>query len=504
MSSFRRRSAGELVMKTDIDSLPLDRLGTLCEQKLRQSQVVSKAGRSPFYRVKWEKAGLAQGGAVSWEDLAVYPYTTGSELRKAQQEYAFEDLLCGGDIRFWISTSGTTGTPKWIPLDDSSVLSQRKKPLGLFASVPVGPEERSYLALIGPAPFISEPAVYNFLISRLMVEKRVEIAAAVLPESADALDFARRARLNGLLAFPSLALVVAQGISSQAAGEALKRFRKQPGFVNALAVLATRLFKLKARHIFRFKWGVFAGEPLEPYRESIRREYGMEPFSAYSMTEVAARIGLECEKHNGLHLDMDFGLAEIIPEEELAKEETDPTYIPRALPIWKAESGDLGELVLTTFYNPLPLIRYRTSDLVRIVGVNACACGRSSPRFRVLHRSDDLINLGLIRFSIYGIKEKMDRLEQSGQIIGWQLRITRDQVKPKALILVAPGEDSERNELIKTVRDMFDEIEGVSEAAANGLIAEPEVRLVDRVEQERTASGKIRMAVYEEAYFHDG
>lgn len=492
-----------MVMKSDADSLPLDRLGELCEQKLRQSQVISKAGRSPFYRSKWEQAGLVQGGAASWEDLAGYPYTTGSELRKAQREYAFDDLLGGREARLWISTSGTTGAPKWIPLDDSSVLSQREKPLGLFASVPVGPEERSYLALIGPAPFISEPAVYNFLVSRLLVDKRVEITAAVLPESADALDFARRVGLNGLLAFPSLALVVAQGISIRAPEEALKRFRTRPGFVNGAAVLATRLFKLKARHIFRFKWGVFAGEPLEPYREAIRREYGMEPFAAYTMTEVAARIGLECQKHCGLHLDMDFGLAEIIPAEELEKEEADPAHIPRAIPIWRAKSGDLGELVLTTFSNPLPLIRYRTSDLIRIVGVTACACGRTSPRYRVLHRSDDLINLGLIRFSIYGIKEKMDRLEQSGQITGWQLRITRDHVKPKALILVAPGADSERSVLIKTVRDMFDDIEGVTEAAANGLIAVPEVRLVDRVEQERTASGKIRMAVYEEAYFHE-
>jgi len=503
MNFFKRKSSGELVIKTDIDSIPLDRLGELCEQGLRESRVISKAGRSPLYRQKWNSVKCASDSVERWEDLARYPFTTGSELRKAQQEHAFEDLICGGDIKLWISTSGTTGPPKWIPLDEAAVLSVRKKPAGFFASVPVGSEERSYLALIGPAPFISEPAVYNFLISRLSVEKRVEIIAAALPESAGALDFARRARTNGLLAFPSLALVVAEGISRRAPEEALKRFREHPGFARALAVLATRLLKIKARHVFKFKWGVFAGEPLEPYRAAIRREFGMEPFAAYTMTEVAARIGLECERHDGLHLDMDFGLVEIIPEVELAKEEADPAYVPRSIPVWKMKKGALGELVLTTFSNPLPLIRYRTSDLVRMVSVEPCACGRSSPRFRVLHRSDDLVNLGLIRFSIYGIKEKMDRLERLGEIAGWQLRITRDHVKPKALILVAPGLSVARNDLVEKVKTVFDEIEGVIQAVANGLIAEPEIRLVDRVEQERTASGKIRMAVYEEAYYHE-
>jgi len=503
VSLFRRKSPGELVIKTAGDCFPLDRLGELCEQRLRESRVIPKAGLSPLYRTKWEEAGLESTAVERWEDLSRFPFTSGSDLRMAQRKYPFEDLMCGRDVRLWISTSGTTGSPKWIPLDENAVLSVQKKPEGFFASVPVGPEARSYLALIGPAPFISEPAVYNFLFSRLSVGKRVEMIAAALPESGGALDFARRAKISGLAAFPSLAMVVAEGLSRRAPEEALKKFRARPGPLSALAMAATKVFKVRAKHVFRFKWGIFAGEPLEPYRRAIRREFGMEPFAAYTMTEVAARIGLECERHRGLHLDMDFGLAEIIPEEELAKSEADPSYVPCAVPVWRAESGALGELVLTTFNNALPLVRYRTSDLVRIVSVEPCACGRTTPRFTVLHRSDDLINLGLIRFSIYGIKEKMDRLARSGNIVGWQLRITRDRVKPKALFLVLPGAGVDRENLIREVTHIFDEIEGVTQAVANGLIAPAEVRLVKRLEEERTASGKIRLAVYEKAYFHE-
>lgn len=503
MSLFGRKSPGELILKTAGDCFPLERLGDICEQRLRESRVIPKARLSPLYRKKWEEAGLASTPVERWEDLSRFPYTSGSDLRMAQREYAFEDLLCGRDVRLWISTSGTTGSPKWIPLDENAVLSVQKKPEGFFASVPVGPEARSYLALIGPAPFISEPAVYNFLFSRLSVGKRVEMTAAVLPESAAALDFARRAKIRGLAAFPSLAMVLAEGISRRAPAEALKRFRARPGPLTALAAAITRVFRIKAKHIFRFKWGIFAGEPLEPYRRAIHREFGMEPFAAYTMTEVAARVGLECERHCGLHLDMDFGLAEIIPEEELAKADADPSYVPRAVPVWRAESGALGELVLTTFNNVLPLVRYRTSDLVRIVSVESCACGRTTPRFKVLHRSDDLINLGLIRFSVYGIKEKMDRLSRSGNLVGWQLRITRDRVKPKALFLVVPGAGADREHLIQAVANIFNEIEGVTQAEANGLIAPPEVRLVKQLEEERTASGKIRLAVYEKAYFHE-
>jgi len=46
---------------------------------------------------------------------------------------------------------------------------------------------------------------------------------------------------------------------------------------------------------------------------------------------------MECHMHNGMHLWLDICLPEIISELELEKETRDSTYVPKAIPLWKAE-----------------------------------------------------------------------------------------------------------------------------------------------------------------------
>ena len=113
-------------------------------------------------------------------------------------------------------------------------------------------------------------------------------------------------------------------------------------------------------------------------RGLIERELSVETFDIIGMTETGGPgLGIDCAAHAGIHVWEDHYYAEII----------DPTS-GGLLP-----DGTEGELVLTTLTREgLPLIRYRTHDLTRIVSRDRCACGRSHLRLdRLRGRTDDMV-----------------------------------------------------------------------------------------------------------------
>jgi len=113
-------------------------------------------------------------------------------------------------------------------------------------------------------------------------------------------------------------------------------------------------------------------------RGLIERELSVETFDIIGMTETGGPgLGIDCAAHAGIHVWEDHYYAEII----------DPTS-GGLLP-----DGTEGELVLTTLTREgLPLIRYRTHDLTRIVSRDRCACGRSHLRMdRLRGRTDDMV-----------------------------------------------------------------------------------------------------------------
>ena len=89
-------------------------------------------------------------------------------------------------------------------------------------------------------------------------------------------------------------------------------------------------------------------------------------------------VAFECQEQNGLHIWEDYFIVEII----------DPVTL-KPVP-----DGELGELVLTTINREaMPLLRYRTRDLTRIIPGD-CPCGRHHKRLaRLQGRSDDMMIL---------------------------------------------------------------------------------------------------------------
>jgi phenylacetate-CoA ligase len=127
------------------------------------------------------------------------------------------------------------------------------------------------------------------------------------------------------------------------------------------------------------EFGLFGGEPwTDQLRIEIERALGLQAMNFYGLSEMCGPgVAAEClVARSGLHVQEDHFLVEVIdPDGDEAVAE-----------------GAEGELVLTTLTKEaLPLIRYRTGDLVSI-NTDPCECGRTSIRLRELHgRRDDML-----------------------------------------------------------------------------------------------------------------
>jgi phenylacetate-CoA ligase len=129
----------------------------------------------------------------------------------------------------------------------------------------------------------------------------------------------------------------------------------------------------------RLELGLLGGEPWsEGMRGQIERQLGVRAINFYGLSEMCGPgVAAEClVARDGLHVQEDHFIAEVLDPES-----GDPVA-----------EGDVGELVLTTLTKEaMPLIRYRTGDLVT-ASTRPCACGRSMMRLTGLNgRRDDMM-----------------------------------------------------------------------------------------------------------------
>jgi phenylacetate-CoA ligase len=167
--------------------------------------------------------------------------------------------------------------------------------------------------------------------------------------------------------------------------------------------------------------GVFGAEP---WTESIRRHIELkshiEAFDIYGLSEIIGPgVGCECRRHDGLHIFEDHFYPEIIDPES-----------GEPLP-----EGSEGELVLTTLSKQaMPMIRYRTRDITRLLP-GRCECGRTLRRIdRIGRRSDDML---IIRgVNVFPSQVESALLEIEGTLPNYQIVLTRTQGLDQMQVLV--------------------------------------------------------------------
>jgi phenylacetate-CoA ligase len=178
----------------------------------------------------------------------------------------------------------------------------------------------------------------------------------------------------------------------------------------------------------------------EPHSEEIRRKieglYGIRAFNSYGLSEMCGPgVAFECAEQTGLHLWEDHFYPEIV---DPASGETLP-------------EGQLGELVLTTLRREaMPLIRYRTGDLTRLLP-GRCRCGRTHRRIdRITGRSDDMLIINGVNLFPIQIEKTLMGIAEVGH--NYLIEIRKDSFMDRLEVKVEITEEAFRGTLAELER----------------------------------------------------
>ncbi|MCK8114298.1 phenylacetate--CoA ligase family protein [Anaerosoma tenue] len=295
----------------------------------------------PTYRRKFDEAGVAPR-VVSLEEFASFPFTVKDDLRAAYPYGMFAVPM--RDIVRLHSSSGTTG--------QVTVVGYTAGDIDIWADLMA----RTIAAAGGTSDDIVQNAYgYGLFTGGLGVHYGAErLGCATIPISGG--NTKRQVQVMKdfgttiLACTPSYALLIAETARDMG--------------IDPVAL------PLKA--------GIFGAEPWsENTRVEIERQLGITAIDIYGLSEVLGPgVAAECQCKCGLHVNEDHFIIEIVDTETLQP-------VP---------DGDRGEVVFTTLTKQgIPVVRYRTRDISRIVP-GRCECGRTFRRLeRVTGRSDDML-----------------------------------------------------------------------------------------------------------------
>ena len=304
---------------------------------------VDQAMKNDQYRAKLKAAGVGSGADIhTLDDVRKLPFTDVTDLRDG---YPFP-LLCVPveDVVRVHASSGTTGKRK--------VLAYTQKDVDTFA--------------------LQMARCYE--LAGLTREDRIQIAVGYGLWTAGA-GFQAGSELFGALTVP----VGPGNLDMQLQLMTDMRVTCLGATASMALLLAEEVERHNLRDKIALKKIIFGSEPHSlKMRQAFTEKLGLEAsYDIAGMTEMyGPGTGLNCEAGEGIHYWADLFYIEIIDPHTLEP-------VP---------DGEVGEMVVTTLCKEaVPLIRYRTHDLTRLIP-EPCSCGRVIPRHgHIRGRSDDMI-----------------------------------------------------------------------------------------------------------------
>ncbi|MFE6280908.1 phenylacetate--CoA ligase PaaK [Streptomyces sp. NPDC057877] len=390
--------------------------------------------RVPFYRQAFDKAGMRPEDCRSLADLARFPFTTKADLR---ENYPYGMFAVPRErIRRIHASSGTTGQPTVVGYTDGD--------LSMWADLVA----RSIRAAGGrPGDIVHVAYGYGLFTGGLGAHYGAErLGCTVVPASGGVtsrqVQLIRDLRPDVIMVTPSYMLTL------------LDEFERQ-----GVDPRGTSL-----------RVGIFGAEPwTEEMRREIEERFAIDAVDIYGLSEVIGPgVAQECvETKDGLHIHEDHFYPEVV----------DPVT-GEALP-----DGERGELVFTSLTKEaMPVIRYRTRDLTRLLPGTARTFRRME---KVTGRSDDMVILRGVNLFPTQIEEIV--LRTPGVAPHFQLRLSREG-RLDALTVRAearPGAPAE-------VRDAA--ARAIATAVKDGIGVSVGVEIVEPESLERSV-GKIRRIV---------
>ncbi len=314
-------------------------------QTERLKKTVAQCAHAPFYEKKFKEMGLKPEDIQTLNDVRKLPFTTKEDLRD-NYPWGLTAIPLKDCVRLH-SSSGTTGNP--------TVVTHSQRDLDEWANAVA-----RCLWMVGARPddVFQNSAGYGMFTAGL--------------------GFQYGAERVGMLTVPA------------AAGNTLRQIKFIRDFgttvLHAIPSYASRIYEVMKeqgvdpRRDTRLRVLCIGAEPhSEEQRRRIEESLGVKAYNSYGISEMMGPgVAFECQEQNGLHIWEDYFIVEIINPQTLEP----------------AKEGEIGELVLTTINREaMPLLRYRTRDLTRLLP-GECPCGRSHRRLaRLQGRSDDMIIL---------------------------------------------------------------------------------------------------------------
>ena len=327
----------------ELETMSREEIEKLQVERLRET--VARCMNNPVYKARLEEAGVTVDSITSVDDIRRIPFTTKQDLR---DNYPFG--LASAPLTECVrlhSSSGTTGNP--------TIILHTQKDLDEWAN-----QVARNLWMVGlrPNDVFQNSSGYGMFTGGL--------------------GFQYGAERLGMLTIPA------------AAGNSLRQIKFMTDLgttaVHAVPSYVTRLYEvmqqqgIDPRKDTKLKVLAIGAEPhSEEQRQRIEQMMGVKAYNSFGMSEMCGPgVGFECKEQNGLHFWEDYYIVEIVDPETLEP-------VP---------DGEIGELVLTSIRREaMPLLRYRTRDLTRVLG-RSCPCGRNHVRLdRMKGRSDDMMVL---------------------------------------------------------------------------------------------------------------
>ena len=419
----------ECMNREDLEQLQLERL---------QSTLSRVCMNVPFYKKKFDELGIDPDDFRSLDDLKRLPFTTKDDLRNSYPYGMFAVPL--REVVRIQSSSGTTGMP--------TVVGYTKNDLKNWSDL---------VARILTAGGVTQNDIvqiafdYGLFTGAFGLHYGAErLGASVIPISSG--DTKRQVKLlqdfktTALICTPTFALSIADAIADMGIN------------VNSLSL----------------KYGLFGAEPWsEAMRQELQNRLKIIVTDNYGLSEVMGPgVAGECIERNGLHINEDHFLIEVV----------DPETLEPVPP------GKTGELIITTLTKEaFPVIRFRTRDLTMLLN-DPCPCGRTFMRMgKVMGRTDDMIKVK--GANVFPSQVEAVLAEIEGTAPHYQIIVDRKASADELIVLVEVSESI----FSDSMREQRKFIDLIRTRLAAELGISVEVKLVESKSLERLEGKTIRV-----------
>jgi phenylacetate-CoA ligase len=325
----------ELMDRDDLRQLQLERL---------QSTLARVYMNVPFYRKKFDELKIDIDDFSSLDDLRRLPFTTKDDFREGYP-YGFFAVPLREVVRIQAS-SGTTGM--------STVVGYTKNDLKTWSNLVARILTAGGVTKDDVVQIASGYGLYSWGFGPHYGAERIGASVIPMPGGDTHLQvkIMQDFKTTALVCTPSYALQIADTLIEMGIN------------ANSLSL----------------KYGLFGEEPWsDRMRHEIEDKLKITATDNYGLSEVmGSGVAGECLQRDGLHINEDHFLVEIVDRKTLEP----------------VAPGETGELVITSLTKEaFPVIRFRTRDLTRLLSGN-CSCGRTFTRMsRVMGRTDDMMRI---------------------------------------------------------------------------------------------------------------